>query len=437
MGKKKMKRYNSGYDLLKVGSSEFKGSAPDTKINKKEPSYSRRIPIGEDARTGQTVYMRLKDEDRIGIFDRTGHGKTTLSKRLISGFYKGGANILIATDPKSDYVDIDKEGGASESLVDEHKAGLMETEKTAEVPQAIPKEMYIPRFLKEEVRNTELPNEIEPFAFDIDELSEAEFLTLMDTTSDTQQRAIKQAFRENNASIENLDELAPAHAPEEQSARALRDEVQSVQNEKILSGKAKYNKNPLKPLKRDKAVSISFQGYDNFMRGSSRKKLELYVAILLRKLKEMITNGEISGQTLIYLEESDVFAGDDASISREDIIRMIDLGRAYSIPMTFAAQRPQQLDDDGNNILGQMNHFFIGKTVDEDGYKRCLKIAKLWEGYGESSREFQKVFRNMGKYQWMYVDVANSRYKVIDAYAPLCSHDDDASHSSSSRQTKL
>lgn len=431
-----MKRYNTGYDALKIGDKKFHNTKPENKVDKKEPSYSRRIPIGEDARTGQTVWMRLKDEDRIGIFDRTGGGKTTFSKRLISGFYKGGANILIATDPKNDYTDIDKKGGASQKLIEQHKAGIYETDKKAEVPQGMPIERYIPRFLKEEVRNTKLPEEIEPFAFDIDELSESEFLTLMDVSSDTQERAIKQAFRQDEASIENLDELASEHAPEQRSARVLKDSVHSVQDQMILSGKAKYNKNPLEALKKDKAVSISFEGFDNFMRGSSRKKLEIYVSIILRKLKQMITNGDISGQTLIYIEESDVFAGDDATISREDIIRMIDLGRAYSIPMIFAGQRPQQLEDDGGNILGQMNHFFIGKSVNEDGYKKVLKLANLWRGHAESSRKFSKVFRDMGKYQWMYVDRANSRYKIIDAYAPLVAHGDDAT-GDSSRQTRL
>lgn len=418
--------YDNGYKALNIGKSYFKDSVPEKKVHKSQPSYQRKIPIGQDARTGKPVYMKLSNEDRILISGRTGSGKTDLSKTLLSRFYMGGINVLAATDVKNDYIDIDKQGGASKKLIDEHKAGVFETEEKKEKPQSSPKKTYIPLFLAEEHRDESDLEGIKKFAFDIQDLNESEFMSLLDVTSSTQQDVLKRCFRDENVSMNTLYDLVSEFSTETNSRRSLQGTVRSLQEEKVLSSKKKYHVNPIDAIKEGNVCTINFKKWQNFKRGSSRKKLELYCSIVLRKLREAIESGEIDGQTAVYIEEADVFAGDKAEISRKDIIELIDLGRAYYIPMLFSAQRPSQLDDDGNNILGQMNHFFLDSSINRKGYKRVLEIANIWRTNDAQREKWQDIFQRMSKYQWMYVNADKSTWKIIDNYSPLWSHTDDA-----------
>lgn len=415
--------YTTSLDGLRHGDDKYEEHVPEghNEEDPDPPDYERRIPIGEDVRTGRTVWMRLSKSDRIGIWGRTGSGKTTLSKTLISRFYLSGYGLLYPNDVKNDFQDIDYKGGASQKLIDEHDAGRY----PGEVSSRMPKQMYAPPFLLEEYRNK--PSYIKPFTFGLSDISEGELLDLLQLTSNTQKRIVSDIWNSHDdltfSQLENL--LKDSEDYNDQAAAAVLKNVSTLKKEKVLTDYERYDKSPLEDLP-EEAVVIAFKKWKKFKREGS-EKLEMYISIILRKLMDMIEAGEIDYDKgiVVFIDEAHAFCGTDGTpISREDIIDLVDLGRAYDIPMIFSSQRPSQLPKE--DIVSQMSHHFVSKSVPVSDLIDLLKEAKILDHADYSNDRWTKILREMGKYQRLYIDTENSRYQIIEPYAPLVAHRDSA-----------
>lgn len=434
-----LETFTTGLDGLDYGDEKYKAHEPDFEEKQPPPDYSQKIPIGEDVRSGRTVWMRLSRSDRVGIFGRTGSGKTTLAKNLLSRFYQGGHKLLYPNDVKNDFQDIGYEGGASDKLIDDHKAGLYEGEE----PKAMTKEMYsMPFLLEHYIRGT--PDYITPFTYGLSHVSEGELLDLLQLSSNKQKNILREIWNtEDEIKFQVLADRLQGEEFEPNAAGAVYEALKSLKNQKVLTDYKKYDKDPLRHLERTHqakkefeegeeipedekvpAVVIAYKKWQRFKRQGS-EKLELYISIILRRLMEKIEMGEINGSVVVFIDEAHTFCGTEGTqISRGDIIDLVDLGRAYNIPMLFSTQRPSQLPKE--EIVEQMSHVFLSKTVPTSDFIEILKMANIIRHEDYSNDRWTEILSNMSKYQKIYIDIERSTYRIIDPYAPLVAHRDSA-----------
>ena len=426
-------RYSTGFQGLEVGHNKYKQHVPEKHQSQPPPNYNQAIPIGKKYRFNVPsnreepvereedgiAEMQLSSSDRILICDRTGGAKTSLLKRIVFGLWKGGQKIIHLTDVKNDFANIDKEGGIPPEFVD--AAGL----HPGESPGSIPVQVFQPRLLYNEYRRTppDVLDGMETFAYGFQDLRESEIKTLVNATSDTQTDILTNAIAAHNElTYSALEETVLSMDANPQAKRSLMNSVRRLKEQEVLHDSYR-EKLPADSLD-DGVVAVSMDNWDSFKR-EGREKLEIQIAIALRRIKHRLRDGELKGPVTPIFDEAHVFCSENNDISTPEIVDMIDLGRAYDIPMIFSSQRASQLDQE---IIDGLSHFFIGKNVPPDQRMDLLKAADLVNHEDYSTGKWTKIFREMGKYEFLQVDSERSLWRVVSPFAPPCFHpweDDD------------
>ena len=420
-------RFSTGFQGLEVGHDRYKEHVPETERKQPPPNYSDAIPIGTkyrfdlpDSQGGVVereedgvAEMQLSASDRILICDRTGGGKTGLLKRIVYGLHKSGQKIIHLSDVKNDFADIDTDGGVPPEFVEE--AGLHPGEK----PESIPVEVFQPRLLYNEYRRSppDVLGGMETFSYGFQDLRESEIKTLVNATSDTQNDILTNAIAANSElTYGALEESVLGMDANGQAKRSLLNSIRRLKEQEVLHEDFR-EKLPSDYLG-DGVVAVSMDNWDSYKR-EGREKLEIQIAIALRRIKQGLRDGDLEGPITPIFDEAHVFCGEDNSISTPEIVDMIDLGRAYNIPLIFSSQRPSQL---AQGIIDGLSHFFIGKNVPPDQRMELLKAADLVEHQDYSTGKWTKIFREMGKYEFLQVDSERSLWRVVSPFAPPCFH---------------
>lgn len=424
-------KYSSGYSGLDLGESSFKDTFEPEEPEKKvpPPDYTNKIPIGQDARTGQPVFLRLQSSDRITVFGKTGMGKTTLCKRLLGCFFFGGSNVVYPNDVKNDFRTIDKYGGSPKKLIEEHKAGLYKGEE----PKEASKHMFVPKFMDEHyIRG--VPNDVKKFVFDIDALSQSEVETIIDPDSTKQKQILQDGinFLKNNYSDDSKHTISNLHSAIERlkedgevntnAAASLISKIKTVMNEEVVMSNQRYKQDLASKID-DNFLVLSMKYYGNYTGGDSINKLDIYVSSLLRQVQQGIQNRTISNEngTIIFIDEAHSFIPrKDDRLSKREVVKLVDLGRAYDIPMLFSTQRPSQIPKE--DIIDQCSYFFVAPSVPYNGLKELLKTAKIWNPSDSAKNKWMDILQRMNRFQFMMIDVERSTYRIIDPYAPLIHH---------------
>ncbi|WP_226005953.1 ATP-binding protein [Natrinema salinisoli] len=383
------------------------------------PDYNQRVPIGRDKHTGELVEYDVADHDRIGIFGTTGAGKTTLAKAILSRLFKGGVKVLHASDIKNDFHDIDNEPGVSKELIDE--AGFAPGEQRTPIPV----ELFMPRFLYNEYPNNP-PYYLTPFTLGFQDISDADLKYLIPTNSTRQKVVLNNVLDAVPPKARSFPHLKQVIDEQEEAPknvrRALKSNLRSLKQEQILS--TRYQKDPLEKLD-EQVVVLALENWDRYKR-QGLELVEIYVALTLRRLKEQLRDGDLEGPVMVFADEAHAFcpAGDD-SISKREFVDLVDLGRAYKVPMMFASQHPAQIPNEENSdrydVLGSINHFFLAPNLPEKDWKQCLKASGLWRQYGNRDI-WRDRFASMDQYEFMYLNKERGTHQVVQPLAPLCAH---------------
>jgi len=420
-------RYSTGFQGLEVGHDKYKQHVPEKHQSQPPPNYNQAIPIGTQYRfpgvnsreepvsreEAGIAEMQLSSSDRILICDRTGAGKTSLLKRIVYGLHEAGQKIIHLTDVKNDFADIDTDGGVPQEFIDE--AGL----HPGESPGSIPVEVFQPRLLYNEYRRSppDVLEGMETFAYGFQDLRESEIKTLVNATSDTQTDILTNAIAAHDElTYSSLEDTVLSMDANPQAKRSLMNSIRRLKEQEVLHDDYR-EKLPADSLE-DSVVAVSMDNWDSFKR-EGREKLEIQIAIALRRIKHRLRDGDLTGPVTPIFDEAHVFCGEKNDISTPEIVDMIDLGRAYDIPMIFSSQRASQLDQE---IIDGLSHFFIGKNVPPDQRMDLLKAADLVDHEDYSTGKWTKIFREMGKYEFLQVDSERSLWRVVSPFAPPCFH---------------
>ena len=409
------KYYDIGNKGVEVTGSDYMKNKFTEEKDPDPPDYSNRIPIGHDWKTGQLKWINVNDDDRFGIFARTGSGKTFLLKSIHSRLFLGGYKVLHLSDVKNDFADMDHGQG-----IQKHHMNLIETNKMKEQRQPIPVNMYMPKFMGEQYYNgPPKKDNFHAFAYSLNDLSESDFLQLISADSESKKNLALEMFDniEEGTNFSDLYDILDDSEANDMTKRTVRSSLETLERQEVVSNR--YQKSPLDTID-ETVVALAFEHWDKFKR-KSMEKMEIYISITIRKVMDQMRERELEGPLSMIVDEAHAFApADGNSISRDDIVDVINLGRAYGIPMFFASQSKSHMPEE--NFMNQMNKFFISKTVPQKERREILQAANIYEQGDAQRNKWQRIFKEMDQYQWMMIDKKKSEWTIIDILSPLCAH---------------
>lgn len=422
-------RYSTGFKGLKVGGDKWQDYKPEKTSSQPPPNYRNKIPIGEKyiVRPEKEQFsrehwekdgiadMQITSSDRVLICDRTGGAKTSLLKLLVFGLWKAGHKLVHFTDVKNDFANIDDENGVPKEFAEE--AGL----PPGQPPEPVPVEVFQSRLLFNEYRRG-LPDELEDvdlntFAYGFEDLREAEIKSLVNASSSTQNDILTLAIADDSkTTYDNLVSTIKRSDANPKAIKSLLGSIRKLKEQEVLE--EEYRDTLPTDKLEEGVVAISMDNFTSFKR-DSMEKLEVQIAIGLRRIKQGLRDDVLKGPISLIFDESHEFCSSDNEISTAEIVDMIDLGRAYDIPMVFSTQRPSQLDPE---IIDGLSHFFIGPNVPPDQRMDLLRAADLVDHEDYVSGKWTKIFRYMKSHEFLQVDSERSLWRVVDPFAPPCHH---------------
>jgi intein/homing endonuclease len=374
--------------------------------------WSKVVSIEEVEYEGY-IYDFCVPETRNFIAEDMVVHNTALLKRIVYGLHQAGQKIIHLTDVKNDFADIDTEGGVPQPFIQE--AGL----HPGESPESIPVQVFQPRLLYNEYRRSppDVLEGMETFAYGFQDLRESEIKTLVNATSDTQSDILTNAIAANDElTYSSLEDTVLSIDANPQAKRSLMNSIRRLKEQEVLHDSYR-DKLPVDSLE-DGVVAVSMDNWDSFKR-EGREKLEIQIAIALRIIQQRLRDSHLEGPVTPVFDEAHVFCSAKNDISTPEVVDMIDLGRDYDIPMLFSSQRPSQLSQ---SIIDGLSHFFIGKNVPPSQRMDLLKAADLVNHEDYSTGKWTKIFREMGKYEFLQVDSERSLWRVVSPFAPPCFH---------------
>lgn len=391
---------------------------------KEPPDYTRRLPLGEDLHTGDPVWIQLKSSDRIGVFGRTGSGKTTLLKALSSRLFDGGSGpgikVVHLTDVKNDFAEIDRGDGVSDELIRKSAGLLPEEEK-----RPLPVKMYLPKFMEKEYGGSPptrtMPDKFEAFTYGVQDLSESEFISLTNSDASDRQKEVASALFSQvdiqSSTLQSLKDELEKISTDKRFSKPLQSSLDILEDRDILS--TRYRKDPARELD-DHVLALAMEHWDRY-KGVSLDRLEVYVSITIRRIMDKIRNRELQPPVLFIVDEGHAFlpADDTASLSRRDIVDLIDLGRDYDLPMLISTQRPSQIPTD--DVVKQMSHFLIPWNIDPDTREFLLREANLYQKSHPFDNSWSQYFNSLTEHDWLYIS-RDGEWRAFSPYAPLCRH---------------
>ena len=384
------------------------------KEEKEPPSYKNRIPLGKKKDTGEILWISLENDDRWAVLGRTGSGKTWTLKTILSRAFVGGTKVLHLSDVKNDFANLDHGKGIQKS-----KMNLLENE----VRRPIPVNMYAPRFMKDDYQpKPPQKDNFHFFAYELSDLSESDFMTLIGAGSQSKRDIAMELYDEidEDTSVQDLidyieEEKGNMDEANTLSKRSAKSTLKNLKRQKVISKRGQ--KAPLDEIE-NSVVAIAFENWDRYKRDAI-EKLEIQISITTRKTLDKIRENELDGKIVMVVDEAHAFVPDKRdSVSADDIVNVVDLGRAYGIPMIFATQKYTDL---AQGVRTQCNKFLLSSNITVSERRKVLKEANIWESGDAQRNRFSRIFKNMGRFEWMYIDKSKSTYEIVKPISPLCS----------------
>lgn len=391
--------------------------------------YSNGIPVARVKKTDRVIRLDVNNTTKIGLFGPSGSGKTVFGKAIASRLYETGRVIFNGGDIKNDFQSLDYEGGVSKDLQD--KMGLLEKEQ----PRAIPKKLYMPKFLTEHYDT--IPSYVEPFTFGFQDLSEddLQFVLAGGNLTGKPAKLLNRVLNDVDLDTATFDELL--EKVDETDAnygtkQSVMEEIKSAKADQLVGNR--FREDPLKHLNDKTCISLGLEGWRNYSRGSMYK-LELYSSVLLDQLKDRASNGDIDVRLVaLWPEFHKMCSAGQESLLKAVVEDWFNLaGRQMDMPAIIDSQAPSQIPNpDVNgpyNFLGKLSMAFLGcdrngRPLGESEWKRVLRSMnmltrsnkKLWRRKIKSLDRFDFLFVHPGLHD------GPRDCPVVRSLAPLCSH---------------
>ncbi|QLG61969.1 ATP-binding protein [Halorarum salinum] len=402
----------------------------------------------------EPVFMDRASADVLLMGGQRGSGKSFNIRAMSNRSAEAGVtNILL--DPKHEYYTNPMYRGIQSDL-----AYL----RDGESPTPIQTVVLMPYFVYKARQDKGLPQSgydyVNVFQFSFDDLTADEIhfiLTNLDDHRDYQVLASEVSYRvkDRNYRVESWDDVfAIAWELDEEGAfnwdngqrvRQLKNTVRTTYQNYEFLGKNRpierrepgedgiTYRNLAECLQKYNTVVLSLQDGDALP--SSLKMKELYVAILIKKVRNLRQRNVVPGPISWRFDEAHKIVPQQYTVreypSKKQARQMIKEDRSLGFRIDLATQTPNDLDMD--NFLDQLRHVFIPQNMSDTSRtsgepsprKIMLSLGRVYESADRQRGKWDAIFDAMAEvfeYSWLYIDKKRDYWTVLRPASPLANH---------------
>jgi hypothetical protein len=399
--------------LRTFGSDYFK----DSFLNKPkviEPiKYGKNyLQIGRRVGSGEVFGLDIRESCRIIVLGSTRSGKSFLLRSLSDRLFNIDEVVVHLNDCK------DEMKSSNDECQEKFRSGLLEGEK----PQKTPVVTLRPTFFK--TVDQKLPERNFWYAVDSREISQADFMTLMnsDESSPNQRTSLELLYQDIQKELIDdpkaeinyeflLKVLNENPDIEERQKKSLRFKFKPLETSNFFD--RDNVKNVVNLIKNNYIPSINMESFDSFGKGSFLYP-EVTMNIVLREIIKARRKERIR-RTWIMIDESSRFIGNSTSNSssfKSAVLNSFDVDTKYGVNFTTVWQ---SISDVPERIMQQSRYVFVPQTADVNTIKQVLINTGLVKNIQRSVNKAIELKRKlkMNKYSWLVCDRTESRMELI------------------------
>jgi hypothetical protein len=154
---------------------------------------------------------------------------------------------------------------------------------------------------------------------------------------------------------------------------------------------------------------------------------ELYVAILVKRVRDAIQQGKISKPVTFTLDEAHEYVPADKDAdefpSKKELKRAIKKDRKRGFRLNLASQEPHDVQED--NFLNQTTHFFVPHNMKPRPRKHLLKKSQVFRSGDDQRGKWDEIFEAMSdvlEYGWLYANSDSKQWCILEPVSPIANH---------------
>lgn len=393
---------------------------------------------------GQPFYLDRSSPDVAFIGGERGSGKSFILRAM--------TNRSAKTDVKHIYIDIENEY-YSNNVEDGIQKRLM-TLRDAEERQNIKTKVLMPEFVYQARKQKSMPErgyqymDRFKFGFDILDADDIDFLLRekfgdhpdIDNFGSEMERVLEEEGFESWQQIKDVAERMSEqgdfdyHRRDNQIQSYIKNNYEKwdfLGADKKVDLAEIFNGNE-DEYDEDEEIPEEDKGYDAIalvLHGggaipSKLKMKELYVAFLIKRLRNLKERGKISQGIRFSVDEAHNFipahTEPDFPPSKKQIRQVIKQDRKRQFSLNMATQEPG--DVQSKNFLSQSRHLFIPQNMRPRPRKHLLKEGDLYKSGDMQRNKWSYVFDPMDRFQWFVANIEKGEWHVVEPASPLANH---------------
>lgn len=367
--------------------------------------YKNRILIGHNS-SGE-FWLDIREVHRTLILGATRCGKTMLLRRIMDLFALSGFHVVFLSDVKNEM---------KSSSKPQSKYSHLLSEKDQPVKHKL--KVYRPVFFEEYFHERRADSNT-PFQINYKECQLYDLLNALRIDNENQSRIVELLWNQVD-SLEGLRDKIRNYDFSQRTKKTLLMKVEALI--KVGAFGDDHNHDIVKDMQNGEIPVLNLQKHDRIVDKFSSLS-EVYMMILQRKIVEARGNNELPERILVIIDEASKFLR-EKTLSKEDLMRAVDLYAGLGIYMYFATQTADQVP---LALIQQSRYIFLPYNISVD---TAMKILREKQYYGWHPSFIQRVINSLremkkkrsGERQWLIVDSDTKEISKVWTYPSLSRH---------------
>jgi len=381
-------------------------------------SYGKKnIQIGRRVSDGSIYSLNVEEAFRMLVLGLTRSGKTFTLRSMMSRMKKIGFDVVYLSDVKNEF--FTNNYPVQDKFVD----GLLPGEKPFRDKTVVLR----PTFFKQISKKLQKLNFW--YSVDMNELSRADFMTLMNVNEMTtnQKTALELIYQELHKRLSNgesfsidliYDIIDSDNDIEDKAKKSLKFKFKPL--EFSFFYEPEFQRSIVALIKKGYSVSFNLENFDQFGKGSFLFP-EVTLNIVLREIVSARRKKEIK-KLWIIIDEASRFIGKSKRNSVKDSVEeSYELDSRYGINYCSAYQSWSDIPD---KILSNTRYILVPRSADTGTIKSVLNNTGLVKNVQRSLNRAMELKRLMKKHDWSWliIDRMELTYDIITFLPPLTMH---------------
>lgn len=379
--------------------------------------YSKnRLIIGKKANSDIPYFIDTSEAFRMLLIGSTRTGKTFCLRGIGDRMSKAGYSLCYLPDVKNEFY------SSRKPLQTKFHSLLLKGEK----PKATTIMTFRPTFFKNVREYSELPEYNYWYTPNIKDLSELDFMTLLnaDELTEPQRIAVKEIYEQlkdliGDVSLEDINNIIDGLEDfDDRQKMSLRTKFLPLKYAYFFEHE-KQGLDFERLMKARIALSLNMEGFDNITRDGAGLP-QVFVSIWLRKLITLRRQRKIA-PLIIITDEASRFIPEKGNPScKLEFMESFDLDARHGINYIVASQQPTKIPE---QIITQCKYLLIPYNADIEAFKYLFKLSGVtsWSAVVFAQR-CAMIKKKMKKFEWVIINRNTNSYDIIKAVAPLSMH---------------